>query len=133
MIYIMLLTVFVALLTILALVIYAFNKLPRSYFFFLFLTLITSLIVALKIYERNFKLSVVPDALQVGSIAYSKEESWGFGPGGNEAGIGFINYLKKYLIKSKSVVLNILKIYLQMKTRKIGGGVGYTTHGVKRL
>ena len=87
MIYIMLLTVFLVLITILSLVIYAFNKLPRSYFFFLFFTLITSLIVALKIYERNFKLSVVPDALQVNSIAYSKEKSWGFGPGGNEAGI----------------------------------------------
>lgn len=32
-------------------------------------------------------LSVVPDALHVHSVLYSKEESWGFGPGGNEAGI----------------------------------------------
>lgn len=49
--------------------------------------IIASPIAAFKIYERDFKLSVVPDALQVSSISYSEEESWGFGPGGNEAGI----------------------------------------------
>jgi hypothetical protein len=38
-------------------------------------------------HQRSFALSVVPDALQVSSIAYAKEESWGFGPGGNEAGV----------------------------------------------
>jgi len=38
-------------------------------------------------FQRSFSLSVVPDALQVTSIAYAKEESWGFGPGGNETGV----------------------------------------------
>ncbi|MFZ2724983.1 MAG: hypothetical protein WAX77_01895 [Methylococcaceae bacterium] len=32
-------------------------------------------------------LSVIPDSFDVDSISYSEEESWGFGPGGNEAGI----------------------------------------------
>ena len=32
-------------------------------------------------------MSVIPDALHVSSISYREEESWGFGPGGNEAGI----------------------------------------------
>ena len=43
--------------------------------------------LAYKLYERNFQLDVIPDALGVISVSYSKEESWGFGPGGNEAGI----------------------------------------------
>ncbi|MDR0665262.1 MAG: hypothetical protein LBF86_07065 [Helicobacteraceae bacterium] len=37
--------------------------------------------------DAAFKLSVVPDALHVTDISYSKEESWGFGPGGNETGV----------------------------------------------
>ena len=41
----------------------------------------------IKTYEDAFFLSFVPDALQVSSVAYQLEESWGFGPGGNEAGI----------------------------------------------
>jgi hypothetical protein len=40
-------------------------------------------------YRLNFMLSFVPDALNVHSISYHKEESWGFGPGGNEAGVRF--------------------------------------------
>lgn len=38
-------------------------------------------------YELDFMLSFVPDALNVHSVLYAKEESWGFGPGGNEAGV----------------------------------------------
>lgn len=38
-------------------------------------------------YHLDFMLSVVPDALGVHSVSYRKEESWGFGPGGNEAGV----------------------------------------------
>jgi hypothetical protein len=41
-----------------------------------------------KIYERSYMLSSIPDALNVTSITYSKEdELWGIGPGANEAGI----------------------------------------------
>lgn len=36
---------------------------------------------------NEYRLSLVPDALQVTSIVYVMEESWGFGPGGNETGI----------------------------------------------
>lgn len=38
-------------------------------------------------YHLDFMLSAVPDALGVHSVSYRKEESWGFGPGGNEAGV----------------------------------------------
>lgn len=38
-------------------------------------------------YYKNLQLKDVPDALEVTSVEYSLEESWGFGPGGNEAGI----------------------------------------------
>ncbi|MNZ97080.1 hypothetical protein D3C78_1163030 [compost metagenome] len=38
-------------------------------------------------YHLSFMLSVVPDALGVRSVSYRKEESWGLGPGGNEAGV----------------------------------------------
>jgi len=37
--------------------------------------------------ERRRRLRHVTDALQVRRIVYANEESWGFGPGGNEAGI----------------------------------------------
>lgn len=43
--------------------------------------------LAYRHYERQFMLEFVPDALGVHSISYRLEESWGFGPGGNEAGI----------------------------------------------
>ncbi len=66
---------------------FAWKKLPRSYFFLLLFVLIAGPFMAFKSYERSFMLSVVPDALRVTSISYSQEESWGFGPGGNEAGI----------------------------------------------
>jgi len=69
-------------------VFYAYKKTPRSYFLlYLLVALIGGPFAAFKIYERSFMLSVVPDALRVTSISYSKEECWGFGPGGNEAGI----------------------------------------------
>ena len=86
-IYAILITILLTLIAIIAGVIFAYKKLPRAYFIFIITILIASPIVAFKIYERGFKLSVVPDALQVSSISYSEEESWGFGPGGNEAGI----------------------------------------------
>jgi len=87
MMYIILITILLTLIAIIAGGIIAFKKLPRVYFFLMLSILIASPIVVFKIYERGFKLSVIPDALQVSSISYSEEESWGFGPGGNEAGI----------------------------------------------
>lgn len=38
-------------------------------------------------YEQRFNLRHVPEALGVRVISYELQESWGFGPGGNEAGI----------------------------------------------
>jgi hypothetical protein len=67
--------------------IYAYKKLSRLKFLCLIAVLIAVPFIGFKIYERNFVLSVVPDALGVNSISYEKEELWGFGPGGNEAGI----------------------------------------------
>jgi hypothetical protein len=65
----------------------AYRKLPKCIFIALVLTFVAVPVARFKIYERRFMLSTVPDALDVSAIAYSKEESWGFGPGGNEAGI----------------------------------------------
>lgn len=42
-----------------------------------------------KSYKLKFMLQAVPDALKVKTVSYQNEESWGFGPGGNEAGIRF--------------------------------------------
>ncbi|MDR2081113.1 MAG: hypothetical protein LBP54_04420 [Campylobacteraceae bacterium] len=66
---------------------YAYKKLPLHYFLLLLVALVAVPCAVFKSYERNFMLSVIPDALHVNSVSYSKEESWGFGPGGNEAGI----------------------------------------------
>jgi len=87
MIYTVLITLLLALITIIAGIVFAYKKLTHRHFALLILILVVSPVAAFKFYERGFKLSVVPDALQVDSISYSKEESWGFGPGGNEAGI----------------------------------------------
>ena len=65
----------------------AYKRLSRLYFALLLFPLIAIPYAAFKHWESNFKLSFVPDALNVTSISYTKEESWGFGPGGNEAGI----------------------------------------------
>lgn len=40
-----------------------------------------------KLEERQFRLSHVPEGLNVLTIIYSNERSWGFGPGGNETGL----------------------------------------------
>ena len=37
--------------------------------------------------ERRWQMGHVPVALNISEIIYSKEESWGFGPGGNESGV----------------------------------------------
>ena len=66
---------------------YKYKKPPRVYFWLLLFVLIAGPYAAFKSYERSFMLSVVPDAFHVTAISYSEEESWGFGPGGNEAGI----------------------------------------------
>lgn len=67
--------------------VFVYRKLPKPIFIALIVTLIAVPVARFKIYERRFMLTAVPDALDVSTIAYSKEESWGFGPGGNEAGI----------------------------------------------
>ena len=87
MLYIILIGFLLITIAIIVGLVYAHKKIPRSYFLLLIFTLIAGPFAAFKVYERNFMLSVVPDALYVNSISYSEEESWGFGPGGNEAGI----------------------------------------------
>lgn len=67
--------------------IYLYKKLPLAYFLFLLAVLIGAPVLMFKNYEKRFMLSFVPDALQVTSVVYTTEESWGFGPGGNETGI----------------------------------------------
>ncbi|MFC4258556.1 hypothetical protein ACFOZ5_05835 [Marinobacter lacisalsi] len=65
----------------------AYDKLSRPFFILMLVGILLCLVLAFKSYERSFMLSFVPDALGVSSVSYSQEESWGFGPGGNEAGI----------------------------------------------
>jgi hypothetical protein len=67
--------------------IYAYKKLPRNLFVLLVALAMGAPYVAFKLHEQKFMLEAIPDALSVSSIAYREEESWGFGPGGNEAGI----------------------------------------------
>jgi hypothetical protein len=66
---------------------YSHKKLPRPVFWLLLFGLFVVPFGIYKNYEKSFMLSFVPDALQIESISYHEEESWGFGPGGNEAGI----------------------------------------------
>ena len=45
------------------------------------------LFVGFKIWEKQAQLNNVPKAFGVSKIIYKAEESWGFGPGGNETGL----------------------------------------------
>lgn len=65
----------------------AYKRLSRLYVLLLLIAIVAIPYAAFKHWEEGFMLSSVPDALNVTSISYSKEESWGFGPGSNEAGI----------------------------------------------
>ena len=88
MLYIILTTLLLIPAVVIAGLIYAYRKLPRTYFLLFVFTLITIPLAIFKIHERNFILSFIPDALHVNSISYIEEESWGIGlPGDNEAGI----------------------------------------------
>jgi hypothetical protein len=50
------------------------------------LALFASPYIAWKVYEHHAILARVPAPLNVASVEYRLEESWGFGPGGNETG-----------------------------------------------
>jgi hypothetical protein len=67
----------------------AYRKLRLRWFLSLVASLVLVPTAAWKYQERQWVLQRVPDALDVHDIAYRNEESWGFGPGGNEAGIVF--------------------------------------------
>jgi hypothetical protein len=87
MLYLFLIFLFLIPVVLIAGIVYAFKKLTRKKFFILLLVIFSSPYILFKIYERNYMLSSVPDALEVNSISYKMEESWGIGPGANEAGI----------------------------------------------
>lgn len=72
---------------VVGLLVFAYKKLSAKHFLILIALIAGAPYLTYKLYERAFMLEVVPDAFGVTSISYSKEESWGFGPGGNEAGI----------------------------------------------
>lgn len=84
-------TIIALLLTPIAIIaggVYAYRKLPGYLFLLLVILAMAMPIAVFTNYERRFMLSFAPDALEVHSIGYREEESWGrFGPGGNEAGI----------------------------------------------
>lgn len=70
-----------------AVLVLLYLKLKRSHFLLLMALLVLIPVGTFKIKQRAHHLSFVPDALQVDSISYREEDAWGFGPGGNEAGI----------------------------------------------
>lgn len=49
--------------------------------------LVSSSFIYYKHFEKQLRLSYVPEGLKVEKIIYASEESWGFGPGGNETGV----------------------------------------------
>lgn len=89
MIYLILLIPVVVLLAITSALAFAYKKLRPRHFLLLLGALILIPVATWNHYEQEFALQAVPHALQVRSIIYANEESWGFGPGGNEAGIRF--------------------------------------------
>jgi len=72
---------------VVGLLVVAYKKLSAKHFLILIALIAGAPYFTYKLYERAFMLEVIPDAFGVTLISYSKEESWGFGPGGNEAGI----------------------------------------------
>ncbi|MDB5492176.1 MAG: hypothetical protein JWO78_2025 [Micavibrio sp.] len=52
--------------------------------------IIVTIIGGFKLWEYKFRLSFIPNEFGVYKIIYRNEDSWGFGPGGNET--GFIVY-----------------------------------------
>jgi hypothetical protein len=40
-----------------------------------------------QLFLGGYRLTFVPDAMQVSNLLYASEQSWGFGPGGNETGL----------------------------------------------
>lgn len=68
---------------------YTYKLFPLNGFLILLAALVLALIATWKFYEQKLMLEVVPAVLDVRSVTYRNEESWGFGPGGNEAGIRF--------------------------------------------
>jgi hypothetical protein len=87
--YLILLIPVLILLAMIRALIYAYKKLRLKWFLLLVVSLLLVPTAMWKFYERKFSLEVIPDALEVRTVSYRNEESWGFGPGGNEAGILF--------------------------------------------
>lgn len=85
--YLILLFPILILLAIASALVFALRKFGPRRFLLLLASLVLILVAIWKHYEQEFALQAVPDALQVRSVIYANEESWGFGPGGNEAGI----------------------------------------------
>lgn len=67
-------------------------SLPRTLLLFAVMALLVQggLYWAYHLYLHDYRLSLVPDALEIKEVRYAVEKSWGFGPGGNET--GFILY-----------------------------------------
>jgi hypothetical protein len=72
-----------------AALVWAYKKLGLQRFVLLNGAIALAAVGLWKYHEGQFILEVVPDALEVRTVSYRLEESWGFGPGGNEAGIRF--------------------------------------------
>lgn len=62
-----------------------FRRLSRGWL--IAFSLLAFILVGFKGCMYNHHLSLVPQGLGIWRVVYSKEESWGFGPGGNESGV----------------------------------------------
>ena len=87
--YLVLLVPVVILFAVVVALIYAYKMLRFKRFLLMVASLVLVPTAAWKLYERKVILQAVPDALEVQTVLYRNEEAWGFGPGGNEAGIRF--------------------------------------------
>jgi len=102
MIYFILTIIAFVILLILFLGYYAFKKLPKKYFFLIIFIVIGSPVIVFKLYESSFVVGSIPSGLKVHEILYTKEESWGFGPGGNEAGIRVFRLIPSVISEIKT-------------------------------
>jgi len=104
--------------------IYPYKKLSKFYSLLLLFILIATPIIVFKIYEKNFMLREIPDALGWNNISYSKEKSWGFGPGGNEAGIRIYPLPENITEQITQHGIEFLKNMPPNKNKKKTGGRG---------
>lgn len=84
---IILLVLFMLLVAVFGLIYVLYRSLPPLIFWSILLGVVFFSFYGFEEWKYKQLLDAVPYSLQVEKVTYSKEESWGFGPGGNETGI----------------------------------------------